>query len=108
MRMVEITQYPVIRSNLTVENATNLLTMKIFIDRAERLNINCLVDCPIEVTYCPNDVIDVLLGQHCSLIQKYFNACETIKQMAEIGSHKEPELNIPDFKPIWVIRRSIK
>jgi hypothetical protein len=42
-RQIELTQYPLIQTKLA-QQQTDLLTLGVFIDKHERLNINCMVD----------------------------------------------------------------
>ena len=50
-KTVEITQYPIIKTSPN-NNSNNLLSLGVFIDKHDRLNIECLVSKPFEITYC--------------------------------------------------------
>ena len=107
-RQILVTQYPIVQN--THGSSSNLLTLGIFIDKHERLNINCMIDRQVEVTYCPQDILDTLLCQQSSLVQKYFEANETISALDSIGrdTNQQTGINIIDFKPLWAIRKSLK
>lgn len=105
---VDITQYPLIKSGI-VHDPSPLLIFKYTIDNQQRLSVQCLVDRPVEVTYCVKDVIDVLLTNHGSMLCQYFSAFKRINCLNAIGSvAKNKQVKIIDFKPLWAIRRSMQ
>lgn len=65
IKPVDITQYPLVR---TTNSNSSLIILGINMDRNERLNMNCLMDSPVEVTYCPQDIIDVLMNNNSMII----------------------------------------
>jgi hypothetical protein len=72
--------------------------------------MNCLVDNPVEITYSPQDVIEVILSSDSNIVQKYFSTFDRINTLTSIGrprASSDAKINILDFKPLWAIRRNI-
>lgn len=66
---------------------------------------------PVELTYCAQDILDVLLHQHGVMVQQYVNVGQKVMRES-IFAEKTPTAGygggILDFKPLWAIRRSMQ
>jgi hypothetical protein len=104
---VGITQYPLIRTDF--QSGSDVLVLSMTIEKQSRMHVSCLVDRPLEVTYCAQDILDVLLAKDCGLIQSFYSATAGILRQQSIGSTSDNEqFQIIDFKPLWAIRQSLK
>lgn len=105
VKPVDITQFPIFKTSGGGHGS--LLILGINVDKNERLNLNCLVDSHVEVTYCPSDVIDILMGNNSMLLQKYFSLYEQLA--TSFGqTQRETDFDIIDFKPLWAIRKGVQ
>ena len=65
-----------------------------------------MVDRPLEVTYCSQDILDQFFSSSSHLLENYFEVCDSFKSALEHSSNTDSPLL--DFKPLWAIRRSLQ
>lgn len=98
----EVYQYPLLKTqnhNSSGSEDKYLLTMNYRVDKQKYLRLGMCVDKPLDCSYCTQDILEILLKQGKGLIQIY-------SPYVDVFLPKE-KLKILDFKPIWLIRRSL-
>ena len=59
------------------------------VQKQSRMQLQCLVDRPLEITYCAQDVLDVLLTHSSALVQSYSAVSANVVQQQQIGARPE-------------------
>lgn len=101
----EVTQYPLVRT-VQDEGDGCLVAVTADIERSRYLKVRGFQDRPLLVSYCPQDVHEVLMKN--SLLQNYYKVVTGYLESPFLcGSTKSKEAFVIDFKPLWAIRRAM-
>jgi len=71
------------------------------VEKQKYLNLRACVDKPLDFTYCTQDILEILLKNGKGLFQVYQEYISEVIPKEEVGA-------VADFKPLWLIRRSLE